>query len=227
MRAPLRLMHVLPGATDDQVKDYRAENEREQEHIRTDFYVNRKDGKVDALQGDANLDQNKDVVLLMDAFFAGSPLPKGLMGYTDGLARDILEDLKRDYYEEVDSFQDTLAFAYEQIFRLHLLLRGINPDAEDFCLAFKERSTETESQRADRGLKLRALNLPLGMVWESLGFDPAYVRERTEDEAEWNRENLDPYPGEPGSDVAPGAARVKVTPGNQRKGESGTSIKNR
>lgn len=35
--------------------------------------------------------------------------PKGLFGYTDGMARDILEDLKRTYYDEVDGLQDSMA----------------------------------------------------------------------------------------------------------------------
>lgn len=220
VRAPLRMSHVLEGASKEDIDAYRQEVEKDQEVITTDYYANKKGG-VTAVQGDANLDQIKDVALLLDSFFAGTPLPKGLMGYTDQLQRDILEDLKRDYYEEVDAFQDTLAFAYEQIFRLHLLLRGINPDADDFELTFAERSTETENQRADRGLKMMALGFPHGMVWEEMGYDPAYVRERIE----WERANFDPYPEEDAV-APPGTSRVSITPGNQRKGESGTAISN-
>lgn len=221
-RAPLRLAHVLEGANSDDLDKYRASVERGQHEITTDFYLNKKGG-VEAVQGDASLDQIADVVHLLDTFFAGSPLPKGLAGYTDGLARDILEDLKRDYYEEVDSLQDTLSFGYEQGFRLHLLLKGINPDNEDFTIRFAERMTETANQTADRMLKLRALGLPSGLVWEELGYDPAYVRERIKAEAK----DADPYPDpaaiQPKGRAAP---RVSVTPGNGRKGESGTAIGN-
>ena len=222
MRAPLRMAHVLEGANKEDLEAYRANVERGQHEITTDFYLNKK-GSVSAVQGDSNLDQVADVVHLLDTFFAGSPLPKGLAGYTDGLARDILEDLKRDYYEEVDSLQDTLSFGYEQGFRLHLLLKNINPDAEDFTIRFAERMTETANQSADRGLKLRALGLPFGMVWEELGYDPAYVRERIQAEAK----ETDPYP-EPAGIQPKGrpAPRVSVTPGNAKKGESGTSISN-
>lgn len=220
MRAPLRLAHVLEGASDTELDQYRRESEAVQGEITTDYYLNRK-GAVTGIQGDANLDQIADVVHLLDSFFAGTPLPKGLMGYTNDMQRDILEDLKRDYYEEVDNLQDELAFAYAQGFRLHLYLKGINADAEDFTIRFAERRTETQTQTTDRGLKLKALGLPEGMVWEELGFDPAYVRKRRE----WEAKNYDPYP-EPDNIGPPPKPTVKVTPGNGRKGESATSVTN-
>lgn len=216
-RAPLRLAHTMEGATAEQLDDYRLKVEKEQNEITTDYYLNKKGG-VTAVQGDSNLDQIGDIVHLLDTFFAGSPLPKGLMGYTDGMARDILEDLKRDYYEEVDLVQDTLSSAYEQAFRLQLLLKGINPDDEDFTVAFAERRTETPNQTVDRGLKLKAMGLPPGMVWEEMGYDPAYVETRRK----WEAEHYDPYP-DPNAIQPKG---VKITPGNAPKNESATSIGN-
>lgn len=223
VRAPLRLAHVLEGASPDDIDKYRADVERDQHQITTDYYLNKKGG-VSPIQGDANLDQIGDVVHLLDTFFAGGPLPKGLMGYSKDMARDILEDLKRDYYQEIDGIQDVMAFAYEQGFRLQLLLKGINPDEEEFCISFAERRTETPTQAADRALKLQAIGLPAGLVWEELGYDAGYIRRRKE----WEAKNFDdPYPtGDEGGDVPPGRARVKITPGNGRKGESGTSVSN-
>jgi hypothetical protein len=233
MRAPLRMAHVLEGANDETVSAYRQRVEADQANgVVTDYYMNRKGG-VSAVQGDSNLDQMADIVHLLDSFFAGGPIPKGLAGYTDGLARDILEDLKRDYYDEVDVLQDTISFAYEQGFRLHLLLKNINPDNEDFRVTFAERRTETPTQTTDRGLKLKALGMPQGMVWEELGYDPAYVQRRRE----WEAKNYDPYPEEDEDGETPPqqpsrpvsrnrGVTVKVTPGNGRKGESGTSIGN-
>lgn len=222
VRSPLRIAHTLEGATTEQLGDYRDQVEKDQkEAIITDYYLNKKGGLV-AVQGDANLDHIKDISLLLDAFFSGTPVPKGLMGYTEGLARDVLEDMKRDYYEEIDDLQDTLAFLYEAAFRLQLLLKGINPDAEDFCIAFAERRTETPNQAADRALKLQALGLPFGMLWEELGYNAAYVRERID----WERNNFDPYPDTGGTAPA-GNGKVSITPGNARKGESGTAIRNR
>lgn len=216
-RAPLRLSHVLEGATAEELDSYRNGVELNKDLITTDFYQNKK-GAVTALQGDTNLDQIGDVVHLLDSFFAGTPLPKGLMGYTDGLARDILEDLKRDYYDEVDVMQDSLAWIYTQGFRLHLLLKGINPDADSFRIRFAERRTETASQTTDRALKLQALGMPRSMVWEELGYNAADVEKRRTNDAD----NDDPYPNA----GAPSARTptIKITPGNARKGESATDI---
>ena len=219
VRAPLRLAHVLEGANDGDIEAYRATVESEQDVITTDFYLNKKGG-VTAIQGDANLDQIADVSYLLDTFFAGAPAPKGLFGYTDGLARDILEDLKRDYYDELDALQDTLSFAYHLGFRLDLLLQGINPDDYEFDVVFAERRTDTPNQRADLALKYQAIGAPKKTVFESAGLDPAAIQSQLEDEAK----GLDPYP-ESSSGGGPG--NVAITPGNGRKGNSATTISTR
>ncbi|MDD2664364.1 MAG: hypothetical protein PHD19_11490 [Dechloromonas sp.] len=221
-RAPLRLVHVLEGASPDELQAYQDRVEAEQGEITVDFFLNKR-GAVSAVQGDAALGEIGDVVHLLDTFFAGSPLPKGLMGYTDGMARDILEDLKRDYYEEVDSFQDTLAFGYEFGFRLHLLLKGVVLDPQETWIGFAERKTETPNQLTDRMLKWLALGYPRAMIFEEMGKDPEQVRQRIEQA----QRDGDPYPG--GDDLPGGGVPggVKITPGNAPKGESATSIGSR
>jgi hypothetical protein len=226
-RAPLRMAHVLEGAADTDLIKYRAEVEQDQTEITTDYYLNRK-GSVTALQGDANLDQVEDVVLLLDAFFAGAPAPKGLFGYTKDMARDILEDLKRDYYDEIDALQDTLSYVYELGFRLDLLLQGINPDSHEFSVKFAERRTETPNQAADRALKWQALGASRETIFRAAGLDPTKEREQLEEQAR----NNDPYPDPQNitakrGNGAGGAPRVSVTPGNQPKGESATTISTR
>lgn len=213
-RAPLRLSHVLEGASEPELKAYQDRVEANSDLITTDFYLNKK-GSVTAVQGDATLGDIGDVIYLLDSFFAGTPLPKGMMGYTDGMARDILEDLKRDYFDEVDQLQDVLALVYEFGFRLQLLLRGINPDTEPFTITFSERRTETLTQTTDRALKLKALGLPPSMVWEELGYNAAAVEARRQSDAK----HYDPYPSEPNAPQT-----VKITPGNGRKGDSATSV---
>jgi hypothetical protein len=220
MRAPLRMVHVLKGASTDEVQAYRDQVEKDQaQGATTDYYTN-KEGGVNSVQGDAALSEIGDIVHLLNTFFAGTPVPKGMMGYSDGLSRDILDDVKGMYYDNIDVFQDTLAFAYEQGFRLHLLLKGVNPDDEDFQIVFAERRTESPSQTTDRALKLQALGLPKGLVWEELGYDPAYVERRKK----WEAENYDPYPSD--TPAAAAVPNVSITPGNERKGGSGTAISN-
>jgi len=221
-RAPQRTAHLLKGMTDEHVDAYIQRNEEDISSITTDFYV-RGDGDVKAVSGDANLDQIADVSYLLDTFFAGAPAPKGLFGYDDGLARDILEDLKKDYYEEVDALQDSQASVYRKGFELDLLLAGINPLDEEFTLGFAERKTETPNQTTDRALKWQALGAPTDEVWRMLGKDPERIREQLEEQAKRH----DPYPDPNKITARPNTPNVSVTPGNAPKGESATSITNR
>lgn len=217
VRAPLRLAHSLEGASAEEVDAYEAKVTDDQQKITTDFFSNKK-LTVQPIQGDTNLDQIADVVHLLDTFFAGAPAPKGLFGYAEGLARDILEDMKRDYYEEVDAIQDVLAGVYQSGFELDLLLQGINPELDDILVGFAERNTETRNQAADRALKYKSIGASNQSVWEAAGLDPAEEIKRREEEAQ----STDPYPTLPDPGGSPS---VKITPGNQPKGESATNIK--
>lgn len=233
MRAPLRMSHVLEGASQEDLSAYRLQVEQDQAagNFR-DYYLNKK-GAVTALQGDANLEQMADVVHLLDTFFAGAPAPKGLFGYSEGLSRDILADLQQDFFDELDALQDNAAWVYESGFRLQMLLRGQNPDSYDFWIEFAERRTDTPNQRADLALKHQALGVSQETAWESAGIDVAAARaaldkQRRESDP-YPEEGLDtpPRPGETPLPAARGAPRVSVTPGNRPKGESATTISTR
>jgi hypothetical protein len=220
-RAPLRMAHVMEGVSETELEKYKNQVEADQAEGNTnDYYMNKK-GSVTALQGDANLEQIADVVHLLDTFFAGSPAPKGLFGYTGNLNRDILEDLKRDYFEEVDAMQDELSAIYQMGFELQLLLDGVNPDNFDFTVEFAERRTETANQAADRALKWQALGASQQTVMEIIGVDANQELKRKEAE----KDNWNPYPDP--NNINPKRPDVSVTPGNQRKGESATTISTR
>lgn len=226
VRAPLRLAHILEGADEIALQTYRQSTEGEKGEITTDFYLNRKGG-VQAIQGDATLGDIGDVAHLLNTFFAGNPAPKGLFGYTEGMARDILEDLKRDYYAEVDGLQDLQAGAYAFAFRIHLLFKGIDPGPDEFFLRFAERRTETNNQVADLALKYMALQLPEDFVYSEMGVDADRIRAMKTAQANRN----DPYPnplkvGPDGLPISQGTFKVGVTPGNAVKGESAVSMNN-
>lgn len=219
MRAPQRVAHLLENVSSEDFDTYKKEIEGGQgDGVRTDYFIRGK-GKVEAIQGDSTLDQIADVAHLLDTFFAGSPAPRGLFGYGGDLSRDILEDLKRDFYEEVDALQDEISSVYQFALELELLLAGANPENFDFSIQFAERSTETLNQRADRALKWQALQLPMQTVWSAAGVDPQEELAKLEQQ----KRNRDPYP----DPQAIGAAGVTVTPGNARKGESATTVATR
>ncbi|MFA5900664.1 MAG: hypothetical protein WC829_16310 [Hyphomicrobium sp.] len=225
VRAPLRLAHILEGADKDTLDTYRQSTEGEKGEITTDFYLNKK-GDVRAIQGDATLGDIGDVAHLLSTFFAGSPAPKALFGYSDGTARDVLEDMKRSYYDTVDGLQDAQGGVYAFAFRIHLLLKGINPGPDEFYIRFKTRRTESANQVADLALKWMALGLPDEWIQSEMGLDPQKIRAMKLKQAQ----STDPYPnplrigadGQPQGDGSP--QRVSVTPGNARKGESGTQV---
>lgn len=222
-RAPQRMHHNLAGASREELTEYQKDIEQDQsEGNWKDYYTNKKDAAVTAVGGDANLDQVRDIILLLDAFHTSAPAPKGLFGYVDDIPRDILEDLKRDMAEEMESMQELVAEAYQKAFELDLLLSGINPLAIEFQILFKEPHAMTMNQRADLALKRQAVGASRDTVWRTAGLDPDREQANREKEAD----EFDPYPDNvagPGTGQPP---RVSITPGNERKGDSGTSIAN-
>lgn len=221
-RAAQRRMHRLESAGDDFFQEYVEKVEADKFDQTTDFFIKGK-GEVTNLSGDASLDQVADVVHLLDTFFAGAPAPKGLFGYSDSLSRDILQDLKIDFFEELDATQDTLAYGYTLAFRLDLLLHGVNPDNYAFSVGFAERKTDTPNQRADLALKFQALGASKQTTLETAGIDAATEAERLQNQANGN----DPYPPDVPPQSTGNQPRVSITPSNAPKGQSATTISTR
>lgn len=226
-RAPQKLSHIVEGATEPELQDYEKRNAPKAGEVKEDYYSN-KPGSVTSIQGDANLDQVRDVMHLLDTFFSGGPAPKALFGYVEGLSRDVLEDLLKDYYEEIDGLQDTISYAYYEGMRLELMLNGLNPDAYDFSIVFSERQTSTQNQRADLALKHQALGIPQPMLWETIGYQPSTVLAKIKEQRIGN----EPYPNmiddddETDEGAGKSKPKVSITPGNAPKKESATSITN-
>lgn len=217
-RAPLRHAHLMEGMEKDEFEEYIKRVEANKGEMTTDFFIRGK-GRVEALQGDSNLSQIGDITHLLKTAFAGTDADAGLMGYTSDLNRDVLEDVKRFYFEAIDDAQELVAEVYRAGFALHLLLQGRDPDKYEWGVKFADRRTETPSQAADRSLKLQVAGASRRTVLETAGLDPDQERERLEDEAA--ESDLYPRPDLLGADSM---SRVSITPGNAGKGESATSV---
>jgi hypothetical protein len=220
-RATLRHVHTLEGATKEDVATYMAEldNVYREGNIVKDFVTNRKGG-VATLQGDATLSDIGDILYLREILF---PVPAAVYGYDTSLARDVMEEVRTGYYMLLDFLQDGISQVYADAFRTHLLLRGINPDAYDFSVAFAERRTTTRQQDADYALKIQALGASRETVYRQAGLEPAFEREQRIAEAA----EADPYPM-PEEIAAPKTApKVSITPGNAPGGDSAVSITTR
>ena len=219
-RAALRNFHQMGNVTEKDFEEYMARVEGSKGEITTDFYI-RGQGQVVTLQGDSNLDQIGDITHLLKTAFAGTDADAGLMGYTSDLNRDVLEDVKRFYFEAIDDAQELVAEVYRAGFELHLLLQGRDPDRWDWDVKFADRRTETASQAADRGLKLQSGGVSQRTVLETFGLDPDQERERLEDEAA--ETDLYPRPDLLGQEKD---RTVSITPDNGGKGESSTNVTN-
>lgn len=225
LRAGNRTHHVLEGADEKTLAEYKRLVETEENTVSSNYYSNRP-GSVNAIEGDANLEQIADIALIMDAFFAGSGMPKALLGLNlENMSRDILLDMKAEWYDSLDILQDSLASSYEHGFRLELLLQGINPEAYEFSIGYGERLAESLNQRTDRALKIRSMGASRHTTFLTAGLDPAAEETLIADEMD----ELEAYPEQilPGvpDDTDPKQKTVTITPGNGGKGESATSIK--
>ena len=76
------------------------------------------------MQGDANLVRLPTWHHLLDTFLP-TPAPKELFRIRRQLVRDILEDLKRDYYEEMTPFRTPIPGCTSRDFQLPAAGRSI------------------------------------------------------------------------------------------------------
>lgn len=222
-RAPQRRLHILEGATDEELAAYEKKDSDTLAHpmkVNSDYYSNKK-GSIQTLEGDANLDQIKDVQELKDDFFAGTGIHKHLFGYAGNINRDIYEDTLEAYYEILEEIQETLADGYEEGLRLQFLLRGINADGHEWDLKFKGRKVESDNQRSDRMLKHQAMGIPDEMVWEQLGYSVEKVLAARQRSVKRD----DPYQDRLNQETN-GNGKITNVQGNARKKESAVSIGN-
>lgn len=228
-RAPQKNLFALKGADKPQLEEFETQLDTKRHDVSADYIVNNETA-VHSVGGDANLDQIADVAHLLNTVFAAAPGPKSLFGYTEETSRDVLEDLKKDYFEEIDELQDTLASAYEQGFALELMLAGIDPSAHDFTVKFSERRTESRNQKADLSLKYQAIGASAHTVMKAAGLDPVAEEKLLKSEKgkaiAAHKEQPDDDPDSERDSSVGKKPTVTITEKNAKKNESATDISN-
>lgn len=226
-RAPLRLVHFLDGAREEEMLEYKEFNQESLENplaINTDLYTN-KAGGVTAIQGDANLDQIKDVQFANKKFYAGCGVTAHQFGIIeDDLNRDVYEDTLGDLYETVEDIQETLADTWEESLRMEFLLQGINADAKEWDLKLEGRKVETPNQQMDRAIKAKSIGTPSKFIFTEILNWPWEVLEamKKEEQAE-----SDPFAELFNQAInEDGSPNIKIVENNGPGDESATSVGN-
>lgn len=129
-RAGLKMLHVIEGADDGQIQAYR---ERNKEVLNDPFaavadYFTNKPGSIQTVQGDTQLGNIEDVTHHIETFWVASPVPMSLLGYGRDLNRDVLEEQKEQYDEQLPTVTRWVETQLlKPLLELQWLLAGIWP----------------------------------------------------------------------------------------------------
>jgi hypothetical protein len=168
-RAPQRRMHSV-GTKDnpqswDEVDKYRARNKLDprRNQVATDYYGNGLT-EVKTLEGDAHLDEIKDVEHLQEVYMIGTGVPLHMIGFGKiGAGADMIEAQEKQFREDTQELRDLIEFGDSSpysglrfIFDFALALQGIDPAAVDYNIAWYAADTETSDDRVKRVVTLRS-----------------------------------------------------------------------
>jgi hypothetical protein len=159
-RAGLKYVHVLEGADETKIEEYKEINREALDNplaAVSDFFTNTKGG-IDVVEGDARLAEIGDVEHHISTFFIGSPVPKSLVGYGEDLNRDVLEDQKKQYDRALDALTDWIDKEFLQpLIELQWLLKGIYPDNLTYEIERPTRNPITAADLKAAGEAVKAL----------------------------------------------------------------------
>ena len=105
----LRLWHkVLDAVTPEQVQEYTNDSELDPEDLSSPVkqYYTGENVEIVPMQGDSNLSQFEDAAYQLEAFWAGCPVPKSVLGYADNVNRDIFAVQQQQYQSHLESVSE-------------------------------------------------------------------------------------------------------------------------
>lgn len=105
VRAGRRYLHVIEGASEDEIEAYRQRNRGilgDKFAAVADFFSNKK-GTLETVEGDTNIGDIRDVRHHIATWWLDSPVPMALMGYAEDLNRDVLQEQTEEYHAALES----------------------------------------------------------------------------------------------------------------------------
>lgn len=169
-RAGMKFLHVVEGADDGGIREYRERNKDALTNpfaMVADFFTN-KPGSISAIQGDARLADIGDVVHQIETWWTASPTPLPLIGYGKDLNRDILKEKLEQYKNALEQLtqwcEDELV---KPLLKLQWLLNGIVPEGLKYEIEWKSKAPTSAADIrdvADAAVRLKAVNVPDAVI---------------------------------------------------------------
>lgn len=173
-RAGMKYHHVVEGDEAD-LERYKRENRAALDNpyaANLDFFSN-KAGGITTIQGDANVEQIGDVMHHLRTFFVASPLPMELIAYGQDVNRDVLEDMREQYNEDLQQITVWVETEFVRpLVDLQLLLAGILPETAAYKVHWQSKKVLTPvmlRDAADAALRLRAFGFDDATILNLMG----------------------------------------------------------
>jgi len=164
-RAGMKFLHVLEGASEAEIRAYRAANKDALNNpfaAVADFFTN-KAGSISTVQGDARLGEIEDVQHHIRTWWVASPVPMSLLGYGQDLNRDVLAQQKEQYDEAVPNVTGWVEGQFVRpLLELQWLLQGIWPGSLEYEVIWASKKVPTPGDvrdLADALVRLKATGL--------------------------------------------------------------------
>jgi len=195
VRAGMRYLHVLEGASDTQIEEYRQRNKsilQDSFAAVADFFTPHK-GSITAVQGDASLGEIGDVRHHISTWWLSSPVPMGLMAYGEDLNRDILQEQTDEYHSALESLSSWMgAEIVVPLLQRQWLLSGIWYESYPYELEWGTKKTISARVLREVSIALQTLRAQNMLSLETSlrvlarfipDFDPTAEIDRIEQEA--------------------------------------------
>ena len=142
-RAGMKYLHVVEGADDNALRDYKENNKAALDNpfaAIADFFTN-KPGSITTVQGDQTIGAIDDILHHIDTLGVASPIPLELIGYGRDLNRDVLDAKKEQYDEALPSITQWVEDEFvKPLVERQWLLDGIVPEGVKYEIEWQNKA---------------------------------------------------------------------------------------